>query len=676
MLDLPNSNKSAADYGEKSGRPKLSERQKMLHNFWQYYKCREYEKRTTDWYGRAVLDPVQTDQIRHTGFVPPGFESDRTDVPLSHRKPIIQLGIVRIIVSRFTGLLFSAKRHPTLSVPADKDTEEYLGAILEYGNFWSAMQRARAYGGAMGSVAIGFKFLNGDPVFEVFDPRWCTPHFIDHDRKEIGKFEVKYQFPEEVLTNEGKWETRWYWYRRVISRDKDEVWEKVRVRDEEPDWSKYQPKTYFHDFSFVPVEWIQNIPNEEEIDGDPDCQGCYATVEAIDALLSQGHIGVLANCDPTVLLSTDADFAEIKKGSNNAIKLSRGESAQYMEMQGSGPRAAVEYAEKLEERVYRLAQCVPEHVMVNSTGEKTATEVERAYSSMLEKADLLREQYGNGIIRLCHKISKAVRQITSPVTGEDGIEVVGSINLPPRIKVDPSTNMPYEEPRQLGRGTIIQLRWGRYFQPSLNDTEAAVRTATMAKDSMVLDKENTIRFISPFFNDLDPLVVMEALAREEMAQQMADEEAAAAEEEPAEEENLKPDIDILEAGLMTMNEAREKMGLGAMPDGDLTLPQYRNKYPELFAMSNMANGDGLANSFLSQVNEEAGIQQQPPPGKGGFPPGKKGAGEEEEGAEGKDVAKDKPEAAEGQPEAKETKEPPPEESDEGPEVTVEEDESD
>ena len=116
---------------------------------------------------------------------------------------------------------------------------------------------------------------------------------------------------------------------------------------------------------------------------------------------------------------------------------------------------------------------------------------------MLEKADLLREQYGSGIIRLCHKITKAIRQITTPMIGADGIPVVGEINLPPRIKVDPSTNMPYEEPRVLGRGTVIQLRWGRYFQPSLNDTEAAVRTATMAKDSMVLDKENTIRFIAP-----------------------------------------------------------------------------------------------------------------------------------------------------------------------------------
>lgn len=669
-MNNPLENKQAADYGEKSGKPKLSERQKMLHNFWMYYKCREYEKRTTDWYGRAVLDPVQTDQIRHTGFVPPGFESDRTDVPLSHRKPIIQLGIVRIIVSRFTGLLFSAKRHPVLSVPADRDTEEYLGAILEYGNFWSAMQRARAYGGAMGSVAVGFKFLNGDPVFEVFDPRWCTPHFIDHDRKELGKFEVKYQFPEEVKNNEGKWETRWYWYRRVISRDKDEVWEKVRVREEEPEWSKYQPKTYFHDFGFVPVEWIQNLPNEEDVDGDPDCQGCYPTVEAIDALLSQGHIGVLANCDPTVLLSTDAELSEVRKGSNNAIKLSKGDSAQYMEMQGSGPRAAVEYAEKLEERVYRLAQCVPEHVMINSTGEKTATEIERAYSSMLEKADLLREQYGNGIIRLCHKISKAVRQITTPKISEEGIPVVGSINLPPKIKVDPSTNMPYEEPRQLGMGTIIQLRWGRYFQPSLTDTEAAVRTATMAKDAMVLDKENTVRFISPFFNDLDPLVVMEALAREEIAQQMADEEAAQQEEQP-EEENLKPDIDILEAGLMTMNEAREKMGLGAMPDGDLTLPQYRNKYPELFAMNNMANGDGLAQSMLDEVNKSAGIETQAPQQFA-----KKALGEEDKEGEEPEAKEEgeKPQKEDKEEPEPDAEEPPPEESDEGPEVTIEDEE--
>jgi hypothetical protein len=151
---------------------------------------------------------------------------------------------------------------------------------------------------------------------------------------------------------------------------------------------------------------------------------------------------------------------------------------------------------------------------------------------------------------------------------------------------------------------------------------------------------------------------------------MADEEAAQQEEQP-EEENLKPDIDILEAGLMTMNEAREKMGLGAMPDGDLTLPQYRNKYPELFAMNNMANGDGLAQSMLSEVNKAAGIKTQAPQQFGKKAPGEEGKeGEEQEPKE----EGEKPQNGDKEEPEPNAEEPPKDESDEGPEVTIEDEE--
>jgi nucleoside-diphosphate-sugar epimerase len=65
-------------------------------------------------------------------------------------------------VNRFTGLLFSERRHPRVRTLADPDTENWLEGFIDQTRLWAWMMFARTHGGSMGTTCVGFKFVEGD----------------------------------------------------------------------------------------------------------------------------------------------------------------------------------------------------------------------------------------------------------------------------------------------------------------------------------------------------------------------------------------------------------------------------------------------------------------------------------------------------------------------------------
>jgi len=202
------------------------------------------------------------------------------------------------------------------------------------------------------------------------------------------------------------------------------------------------------------------------------------------------------NCDPTVVVTTDAQMGEVKKGSTNALKLPAGGSASYMEMTGTGIIQAREQAELYKEMALEVAQCVLEQ----PDGQKTATEVERNFAAMLARADTFREQYGEmGVKRLINMVLVAAVQLTRP-RAIDGVITRFEIKLP-------RTQAGQEQ--KLGKGPYqAQLQWPPYFEPSLDDVNKAVTAATGAKMSTLIDDEHAAKFLAPYFQveDVDQVI--------------------------------------------------------------------------------------------------------------------------------------------------------------------------
>lgn len=516
------SKESQAQVNSRIARLGMTQRQQDLNWLWAWYRTQHYETRRCDWDGRQNLQSIEHEAIATAGFLPPGFYDAGASLPIKFRRPKAPYALPKVIVDRFTGLLFSESHHPTIRVEGDTLTEDFIAGLVGESRLWATMILARTYGGGMGTAVVGFQFVDGKPVVEAYDPRWCEPKFTDRAKHKLAGIELRYTYTEEVrdpVTQVS--EPVDFWYRRIIDRHKDTLFAKVPVNDgSEPEW--VIEKEVVHDFGFCPVYWIQNLPVQDDIDGDPDCDGIYDLVESMDALLSQAMKGTLANCDPTVVITTKEAIGEIRKGSDNAIKIPDG-SASYMEMSGSGIQRAMEQVDVLRRFALEVAQCVLEHP---DQAKKTATEIERAFSSMLAKADVMREQYGEKGIKpmLLDMVEVARKLAEGKADAVTGQIVKGSVDLPPRmIKTDAGT---VSVERKLGPGGVTNLQWPHYFEPMLSDISQAADSAAKAKQGGLIDDEHASKFVAEYFGVEDVQAMLkkikdEAKAKEEaMAAQM------------------------------------------------------------------------------------------------------------------------------------------------------------
>ena len=487
----------------------MTPRQAELNRLWTHFKCAQYMGRSTDWDGRPHMDHLEAEAVSSGQPIPPGFyDAGHSMQPLKLRRPSSPYHIVKVVVERFTGLLFSQRRHPDPEVADDDETEEWLEGFAKDTRLWAKMIQARNYGGAMGSVALGFKFVEGKPYVEVHDPRWCEPTFEDRGDPEspLQRLEIRYIFLETIRDREtGQQVEAEFWYRRTIDRMRDVVWPRTHVGDgEEPDWDNLTARhEVFHNFKFCPVVWIQNLPCQEDTDGDPDCLGVYELSSQVDALFSQANRGTVSNCDPTLAVTSDGEWEEVRKGSDNALIIEKGGSAAYLEITGAGPLAAMKLADRFRELALEVARCT-----LDTTGggpAKTALEVDRNYSSMIEKADVLREQYGEGLLNLFRMVLKAARYVGQTKVVEDETApggqriTVGRVTLTNR-KIENEAGEFVWAPRMLGTGEVIELTWPDYYEPTQDDVNKAVDAAGKAKQFGLISDEKAVRYIARYFS--------------------------------------------------------------------------------------------------------------------------------------------------------------------------------
>jgi hypothetical protein len=275
-----------------------------------------------------------------------------------------------------------------------------------------------------------------------------------------------------------------------------------------------------HGLGEVPVVWCQNTPTQDDADGDSDVHGVLEMLHAIDQLLAQAQIGTIANADPTLVISTDANLPpDLAKGSRAPIQLPSSGKAQYLELQGIGAKAATELADLYRKRVLEACHCVLED---GSDGkERTATEVERSYAAMIARTDVLREQWGEvGLKPLLCKMLRAIRTVEQGRMGEDGRVVRGVVTIPPHIDRNAEGRIVAKRPREIGSGEVIELVWPAYFEPTIADADVAVKTAAAALAGKLVDQEAAVSYVAPYFHVADAKAMSDRIRNEE-AKQMA-----------------------------------------------------------------------------------------------------------------------------------------------------------
>lgn len=463
-----------------------------------YYDCSQHDYKQVDFDGRII----PSDYAR-TGFTQPLLTREKASwyVPLSGRRPSAPYRLGRAITNAFSNFVFGEGRFPTIGVPGDDDSEDFIQTCSRVGQLPMRMVRARNLGGAVGTVGLSWSYVKGKPRYQVHNARDLFVHEWE-DREGLIPAAVTECFKsvqeewdpihKQVVDVE-------YWHRRDWSMREELVFLPARVDPDggEPPWELDLDKCVVHNDQDSHFVWIQNLPSED-VDGLPDCDSQYEALDEIDTMLSVIVRGAKLNLDPTVVLKADPMMVArlgIKKGSDNVIVVDKeGGDAKYMELAGTSIEAGIKIFNEFRKTILEVAECVIPDPDTVAAAAASAAAQKLVYQRMISKGTILQEQYGSGLQRLSEPmlfIAQARVQVPVQLADEDGnvTEHDQSFQLPPRVEDQDvmgddgqptGDKTPKVTERHPGQGVDVDLTWPPRFPPTTLDQQQMITAVSTA----------------------------------------------------------------------------------------------------------------------------------------------------------------------------------------------------
>jgi len=636
------------------------ERYRDLDRKQSYFQCTQHDHKTVDFDGNRVSPGSAGATQPLLGSGQGGY------VPLRQRRPSSPYRLSRAIVKAFTAMLLGDKRFPELLTPGDDKAEDYVKALSKACDLPSKMVHMRNLGGATGTACASWNFRKGRPRVQVHNAKNIRVHSWDDRDQYVPRHVTEaYKFQRLEYDAEVK-RVRYvdYWFRRDWSLDWEVVFFPAKVEaGKDPLFVPDLAKSCEHKDGICHFVWVPNTPTEGE-DGDPDYEGLYENFDTLDILSSVLARGGILNLDPTLVLKMDPDLVNmtgVEKGSEKALVVGEDGDADYMELAGTSIEAGVKLFNMKRSNTLEVASCVfPDPDKIAAAGTSSVA-LKMVFAQMLGQSDVLRGQYGPGIRRFLEPMLVVARQASrSTIVVFDALgnsrEVKLVVDLPPKVVEDPDTGEVEVDELEPGESEHVETEWGEYFLPTPTDQQATVTTLSTAVGGQAFMSPQTATEIASATFGRDGGAEWRQLTKHQAAAQdqqekMFNQTAAtggdlkhtmemptgakmvrqqkAPQLPPAPDAGAPPDdaggqVTVTPADastIVTVNEARESMGLGKLqgPDGNLTLAAYKAQYATPIAVA--------ANTALGKVGAAPAVPPAPPPGAGplGFGGPPKGA---------------------------------------------------
>lgn len=492
-----------------------SERYQELEFKQGYFDCTQHDWKEFDFDGRPSKPGPPTMQPMLS------YETTGYLVPLKFRKPSHPYRLGKIIVKRYTDLIFGEGRFPDASVPGDMEAQEFVKALIAAQSLPVNMVEARNKGGSQGCVGMSWCFKDGNVLNEVHNGKYIIVQEWKDRKAGIPCVVTEvYRYYEDQYSEEKKSVVRnWFWFRRDWTENADITYNPVEVDSaKEPAFSIDYEKTVFHNDGVCHFIWFKNTPSDS-VDSEADYDGLYESFDTIDLLYSIMNRGTIANMDPTLVLNIDKAASKamggVKKGSENALSLEKDEKASYLELAGSSINVAIQVFELNRKTALETASCVvPDPDTIAAQGVSSVA-IKAIYSPMLASCDTRREQYGAGIRRLLEDQLMVARKYyqAGKVLNLEPIEETSE-------EVDPITgettgNLVISfRPVTPGKAGFVKLTWPPYFPLTPEDKQKIVTVATTASGGKaVMSQKAAVKITAQAF-DLDPEEEMQQIAQE------------------------------------------------------------------------------------------------------------------------------------------------------------------
>jgi len=421
---------------------------------------------------KRVLDGTFYDVL------PYAFQDERTAsgdyIPLRQRRPSVRYPLAKIVVDDSVSLLFGEGHFPTIDTP-DIDVRATIADIAAETCLNGVMQEA-ALRGALGSVAILLRVLNGRIFLRVLETLTLTPSWDPQEPDRLAFVSERYKVAGRVLAGMGYEiddpETQ-YWFMRCWD-PQQEIWFQPWpvTGDQQPQIDPQ--RTTNHGLGFVPIVWIRNLPGgpdgPEGIDGACTFRPAIETSIEIDYQLSQAGRGLKYSSDPTLLIREPAgDSRELVRGGGNALVVSEHGDAHLLEINGTAAAAVIEYVRSLREMALEGVhgnRASADRLSVAQSGRA----LEMMNQGLLLLADNLRISYGAAILDLARMILHASRIYRLRVNGR------------PIEPIDPAAR--------------LSLVWPRWFPLTAEDRAADAQTLATLTAAKLLSPETALRSIA------------------------------------------------------------------------------------------------------------------------------------------------------------------------------------
>jgi hypothetical protein len=437
---------------------------------------------------RRVLDGTLYDNL------PYQFHEERNGageyIPLRLRRPSVRYGLCRIVVEDSVALLFSAGHFPALEAE-DSGLARVLQDIIAEARLNEVMIDA-ALRGAVGSVAILFRVLQGRVFFSVLESLYLTPVWCAAVPDTLASVTEKYKVSGADLVAqgyEGVDAEAQYWFQRVWDTESENWYLPWGVNDPFAGPAKDESRSVVHGLGFVPVVWIKNLPGGEGVDGGCTFRSAIDTNIEIDYQLSQAGRGLKYSSDPTLLIKEPATSdTEIVKGAGNALVVSEKGDAKLLEIGGTAAEAVISYVRTLREFALESV-----HGNRASADRLTAAQSGRALELMNQGliwlADNLRISYGDGgILALVKMVVRASQLFPLVVNGE----AVGVLDVTQRVR----------------------LRWPRWYPLSADDRLKEAQAVATLVNAGQISKETGVKSVAAAHGIADVEAEMNAIEQD------------------------------------------------------------------------------------------------------------------------------------------------------------------
>jgi len=416
-----------------------------------------------------------------------GNEDSDSYVPLMKRRPGVIYGIPKIIVNESVAMLFGEGHFPFIRGKCQEETRE-LQKITNECNIKSKMLLA-AKKGAIGSVCILIKVLNGKFYLDVLDTIHLTPIFDFQEPSKLIKLTEKIKTRAEVLISKGysiseEDKNKFFYLEREWNETEEIYYLPYSEEEEKQNKDSFKPKidkkrSCIHDFGFAPAVWIKNTEDDQKIDGECIFENIVDICIEIDYQLSQLGRLLRYNSDPTLVVKDPSQMQnkEIIKG--QTMDLGENGDAFYLEMDGKISEAVINYIRCLREfalEVVRGNRANPDKISAIHSGKA----LQMLNSNLIGLVGEMRLFYGeNGLKRILGMIFDIARSGKYKLKTDD---ISGNNKL---------ANIFIED---------VSLEWPDWYPPTPQDDLQEAQALQNYVGAEIISKESALNIIADKYN--------------------------------------------------------------------------------------------------------------------------------------------------------------------------------